>query len=189
MGALTRTVWTDDDGSGTTGSIIDNAELQKIYDAVEGDVESPNNPTVTTKSVQDNLIAGVPVVHLGGDPNAVITATAITSGSTHAACHRGTRQRSFDSALVAGGTYRLRGMLASAGGGTVTLGLYNLTDSPNGSPLATITSATDDVGSEVTSSAITFPAAGTAKKYGVKPLVSGAGVEGNAWELELVRTA
>lgn len=28
---ITRSTWTDDDGSGTTGSIINNAELQKIY--------------------------------------------------------------------------------------------------------------------------------------------------------------
>lgn len=31
-----RTTWTDDDGSGTTGTIINNAELQAIYDAVDG---------------------------------------------------------------------------------------------------------------------------------------------------------
>ncbi len=33
---VTRSTWTDDDGSGTTGSIIDNAELQAIYDNVDG---------------------------------------------------------------------------------------------------------------------------------------------------------
>lgn len=189
MATLTRVVWTDDDGSGTTGSIIDNAELQKIFDAIEADLESANNPAVTTKSVQDNVIAGIPVVHFGGDPNAIVTGTAVAAGASHAACHRGTRQRSFDSALVAAGTYRLRGMLASAGGGTITVGLYNLTDSPDASPVATITSGSDDVGTEHTSSGITFPAPGTAKTYGIKSVVSGAGVEGGGWAFELVRTA
>lgn len=32
---ITRTTWTDDDGSGTTGTIINNAELQKIYAAID----------------------------------------------------------------------------------------------------------------------------------------------------------
>lgn len=32
---ITRSVWIDDDGSGTTGTIINNAELQKIYDNVD----------------------------------------------------------------------------------------------------------------------------------------------------------
>lgn len=31
----TRSTWTDDDGSGSTGSIINNAELQKVYDAMD----------------------------------------------------------------------------------------------------------------------------------------------------------
>jgi hypothetical protein len=189
VGTISRTTWTDDDGTGRTGSIISNAELQAIYDAVEGDIKSASNPTVTTKSVQDNVIAGVPVISFGGDPNAIFSNTAIVSGSTNAACHEGTRQRTFDSALVAGGSYRLRGMTASAGGGTCTLGVYNLTDSPNASPIATITSGTDDVGTERSSGVITFPAPGTGKTYGIKPLVSGAGVEGSAWALELVRTA
>lgn len=32
---ITRTSWTDDDGTGTTGTIINNAQLQAIYDAID----------------------------------------------------------------------------------------------------------------------------------------------------------
>lgn len=31
----TRFTWTDDDGTGTTGTIVNNAELQKIFDAID----------------------------------------------------------------------------------------------------------------------------------------------------------
>lgn len=32
---ITRTAWTDDNGTGTTGTIINNAELQAIYSAID----------------------------------------------------------------------------------------------------------------------------------------------------------
>ncbi len=32
---ITRTSWTDDDGTGTTGTIINNAQLQAVYDAID----------------------------------------------------------------------------------------------------------------------------------------------------------
>jgi hypothetical protein len=32
---ITRTTWTDDDGSGTTGTILNNAQLQAIFDAID----------------------------------------------------------------------------------------------------------------------------------------------------------
>lgn len=32
---ITRSTWTDDSGSGITGSIVDNAELQKVYDNID----------------------------------------------------------------------------------------------------------------------------------------------------------
>jgi hypothetical protein len=43
MGTINRTTLTDDDGSGTTGSILNNAELQSWYDAVEGELIALNN--------------------------------------------------------------------------------------------------------------------------------------------------
>lgn len=33
--AVVRSTWTDDDGSGSVGTIINNAELQKIYDNID----------------------------------------------------------------------------------------------------------------------------------------------------------
>lgn len=35
VSTITRTHWTDDDGSGTTGTIINEAQLQAIYDAID----------------------------------------------------------------------------------------------------------------------------------------------------------
>jgi hypothetical protein len=32
---ITRSIWTDDDGSGTTGTVLNNAELQKIYNNID----------------------------------------------------------------------------------------------------------------------------------------------------------
>lgn len=192
MGTISRTTWTDDDGTGRTGSIINNAELQAIYAAVEGDIKSANFPLVSTKSIQDNVLVGMAIARFGGDINSIVSQTAIVAGATIAACHHGTKTVAFDSALLAAGTYRLRGALKSSGGGTITIGLYNLTDSPNASPIATITCSVNDAGTVITSSALTaanFPATGTTKTYGVKPLVSGAGVEGNGYEIELVRSA
>ncbi|MGE4056635.1 MAG: hypothetical protein AB7F99_17735 [Vicinamibacterales bacterium] len=33
--AIARRTWTDDDGSGTTGTILNNAELQRLYDDID----------------------------------------------------------------------------------------------------------------------------------------------------------
>jgi len=57
MGTLARSHWTDDDGSGTTGSLIDEAELQKIYDNVDAEVKSATYPLVQTKTVIDMVMA------------------------------------------------------------------------------------------------------------------------------------
>jgi hypothetical protein len=32
---ITRSVWTDDDGTGTTGTVLNNSELQKIYGNID----------------------------------------------------------------------------------------------------------------------------------------------------------
>jgi hypothetical protein len=37
---ITRSVWIDDDGSGTTGTVLNNAELQKIYNNIDALVGS-----------------------------------------------------------------------------------------------------------------------------------------------------
>jgi len=35
---ITRSVWIDDDGSGTTGTVLNNSELQKIYNNIDGQI-------------------------------------------------------------------------------------------------------------------------------------------------------
>lgn len=56
MGTIARSTWTDDDGSGTTGSIINAAELAKIYDNIDSEVKSATNPAVTTKAAVDSIV-------------------------------------------------------------------------------------------------------------------------------------
>lgn len=179
-------VWTDDDGSGMTGSIIDNAELQKIKDAVALDVTSANFPNVTTKSIQDIVMAGG-VMLFGGTFGYDITDTSYATGATGDKLIAGGRMRSFDTALLTG-TYRLEGMLQSvSGGATTTVGLMNLTDAPNAAMTGSEISTSSTTPVRVRSSAITFPAAGTNKDYGPKGKVDTG--TGFAWDLELVRTA
>lgn len=45
---ITRTSWTDDDGSGTTGTIINNAQLQAVYDAIDQLFSGAGSYTTTT---------------------------------------------------------------------------------------------------------------------------------------------
>lgn len=184
MGTLTRTTWTDDNGSGTTGSIINNAELQAIYAAVEGDIKSSSFPNVTTKSVQDNMLGGE-IKHFGGDQASPVIATSYPSGATADKLHAGTLIWNVDSALLTG-TYRLEGMLLGVGGITITAGIMNLSDGSPDTALAEI-SSTSTTGDRQRSSAITFPGGGAGKNYGIKTKVaSGAGL---AWGFSLVRSA
>jgi hypothetical protein len=184
MGTLARTVWTDDDGSGTTGSIVNNAELQAIYDAVEGDLKSANFAAVTTKSVQDNMLAGE-IHFFGGDQGEAVADAAYPAGDV-IAVHPGTNEWRVDKAHLTG-TYKLEAMVkADASGGIVTVELYNLTDAAGiASSEAAGTGST--TGERAISGAITFPAAGTTKRYGIKVKVS-AGM-GFCWGVRLVRTA
>lgn len=46
--AITRTAWTDDDGSGTTGTIINNAEKTTIYNQIDAAIDGAD---ATTRSV------------------------------------------------------------------------------------------------------------------------------------------
>jgi hypothetical protein len=189
MAALsTWPTWTDDDGSGTTGSIIDNTELQKMKDAAEAEVESANNPNVTTKSVQDNVIAGIPIHYFGGQNTHAVSQTSVPAGTAATVLHPGTGVWNLDSANTQG-TYRLEvyGLVTA---GTMKIELFNLTDTPNTSPRATV-SITSTTG-ERQRATITFAATGTAKDYGVKVYMdsgSPAGAEGYAYNIQVIRTA
>jgi hypothetical protein len=54
--AITRTPWIDDDGSGTTGTIINNAEKQALYNQIDASAAFVNatNTFVSPQRVQGN---------------------------------------------------------------------------------------------------------------------------------------
>lgn len=130
----------------------------------------------TTVRTADN-IAPIPsssgaygdVFIFGGDNNSPITLTAYPSGATFDKLHAGTAPFDENSANLAG-TYILEATLM-AGGGTVTLGLVNLDDGAPDTAIVEV-SSTSATGQLRQSSSITFAAAGSSKKYGVKAKVS-----------------
>lgn len=126
------------------------------------------------------------VFSFGGNSEAGVTLTSYPSGATFDTLHPGTAVFVEDSANLVG-TYLLRVTGLVDAGGTMTIAIVNLSDGAPDTPLATvaITSLTGEV---VTSSAITFGAAGIVKKYGIKAKVSG-GQTGFAWGIALVRSA
>lgn len=124
------------------------------------------------------------VKHFGGSELSPIVVTSYPSGTTFDLCHPDTDWLTIDSALLIG-TFVLNGMLL-CNGGTITAGIFNLSDGAPDTPLATIASSST-TGADVTSTAITFATAGTPKIYAIKAKVSaGAGC---AWGLNLVRSA
>lgn len=145
-----------------------------------------NDVTIWT---QDNVGAvGLQSASLGqgfalyGDPTSPVVQVAYPSGATYDKLQAGTAILKLDSGNL-NGTYGLQGMLRGAGG-TITAGLFNLSD---GSPdVAMIEISSNDAnGVPVVSAGITFPAAGSTKSYGVKTKVS-AGT-GWGWAFALVR--
>ena len=120
---------------------------------------------------------------LGGSPAIVIADSAYPTGATGDTLAPGTVRLPLDSGDLTG-TWQLRGMLKTEGG-TVAAVLVNLTDAPD-TALVTISSAST-TGAQVTSGAITFAAAGTAKDYAVKLQVSD-GHYAWGWGFELIRS-
>lgn len=126
------------------------------------------------------------IVPLGGSPALGTTDAAYPAGATLDKILFGTCVASIDS-VNASGTWVLRGMLRSDSGvSAVTAALVNLSDGAPNTPLVEITSASA-IGQLVTSAQIAFAAGGVGKDYAVKLKVA-AGF-GQAWDLELVRTA
>lgn len=60
MAAITRTPIIDDDGTGTTGTVIDNAWKQQLYDQIDGLVGPSAPPTAWTPT--DASGAGLAIV-------------------------------------------------------------------------------------------------------------------------------
>jgi hypothetical protein len=125
-------------------------------------------------------------IPLGGSPGLGTTDAAYPSGATLDKILFGSRVVPIDSANLVG-TWALRAMLRSDDGvSLVSAALFNLSDGAPDTAMVTITS-TSAIGQLQTSAAITFAAAGASKNYAVKLKVAGG--FGQAWNLELVRTA
>jgi hypothetical protein len=127
------------------------------------------------------------IATLGGDPNYQVTNTSYPSGAGGETIHKGSLIVNIDSAILAsGGTFRLEAMLRGEDGGTITIGLVNLSDGAPDTALVEISSSST-TGARAQSGAITFPAGGAAKNLAYKSKVNtGAGY---AWGARWVRTA
>lgn len=77
---MNRVVWVDDDGSGTSGTVINNAQLQLIYDSIEeGTV--PADPTTGDAAVAGDLEVTGLIDLLGGQ--VTFPATQVPSADAH----------------------------------------------------------------------------------------------------------
>lgn len=141
------------------------------------------DPVQATEANQGDL--GIAFI-FGGTPDSPVIVTSYPSGATFDKCHAGTAIWRLDSGTLAAGTYVLEAMCLGEGGGTITVGLVNLSD---GAPDTAIVecSGSSATGAPATSGPITFPAAGSVKSLAIKTKVnSGAG---HAWMIWVRRTA
>lgn len=170
------------DASGRFGPIYLSAASYKfIFKDADG-VTIWTQDNIPSTGTSGALIGQGPVI--GGTPDSPITDTSYPVGTTFDELHAGTLILSLDSADLPG-TYGLQGMLKGDGTVTVSAILVNLSDGAPETALATI-SSNSSTGARQISGAITFPAAGADKSYGVKVKVSVAGT-GFVWGLGLAR--
>jgi hypothetical protein len=114
-----------------------------------------------------------------------VTATSYPSGATYDMLAAGTSVWIVDPATLSG-TYVLEAVGVQTTAGTLTAALVNLGDGAPDTPLATC--AIDSLtGETVQSAAITFPAGGAEKSFGVKVKVSAN--DGYLIGARIVRTA
>jgi hypothetical protein len=81
---ITRTAWTDDDGSGTTGTVINNAVKTELYNQIDGGFSalSPGTSTITTTGTQTALAlpaGGGPLVIFANNAS-LLTVQGIAAG-------------------------------------------------------------------------------------------------------------
>lgn len=110
------------------------------------------------------------VFTFGSNSSSPITATAYASGAGFDKLHPGSAVFSRDSADLPG-VYVLQITGVMSGAGTLTVGLFDLSSGSPDTPLATA-SLTSTTGAVATSGAIVWGAAGVAREYGLKPIVS-----------------
>lgn len=121
MGTMVRSTLTDDDGSGLTGSIVNNSELQKIYDNIDTEVKSATNPNVTTKAIIDRVSSGLGVIQTTTSTGSV-NDLALNAGVTVLRC---TNASLLTLTGLAAGVDGQRLLVVSVGAGQVDLAHQN----------------------------------------------------------------
>lgn len=146
---ITRTPWTDDDGTGTTGTIINNGEKQIIYNQIDEALAAPGLGGVWTDVPFDgaNFWPGVAanhvlvnkftivnkvmiwIVNISGAPvpSSPYLYLTVPAGRNITACY-GRTAHSFDGAIVEAyvgfGNARLIAVQKNAGGNWITGPIY-----------------------------------------------------------------
>jgi hypothetical protein len=188
MGQLNRSEWIDDDGSRLTGTPVDNEELQKIYDALDDELMSVNKPYITTRSIIDNLIAGVPF-DFGGSPNTWTDRATYATGPGYdpeTIIAPFSRIWKVDPALLGGVMYLEAILRTNDATQQARLALVNMTDAPNAVMVEIVTNSL--TGAIVRSGAIAWPAGGAEKEFAVKLMTATPNVAmANAWGIRVYR--
>ena len=131
----------------------------------------PVGPTVDPVTPTNAGASGLGEVFVfGSQSSSPVTVTSYPSGASFATLHPGTSVWAVDPATLTG-TYKIEATGVQDTAGTLSVAIVNLTDGAPDTPLATatITSLTGEV---ATSGAITFPAGGAVKQFGIKTKVS-----------------
>lgn len=97
-------------GDGQTGTPIDNLEWQDLQANIEAEFFTSNHPTTTTRSIIDNLMAGIPFDALG-DPNWSSGDLAYPAGGTPDKLVAGSKVFRVDTAHMQEGNYQFEAML------------------------------------------------------------------------------
>lgn len=186
--AALTTPWTNPavaDSGGFFTSLYMGAGAQKwILKNAAGVTQWTVDPVPATASATGSSAGLGEIFSFGSNSSAAITNTAYAVGSTYDFLQPGSSVFLEDSANLAG-TYVLRATGLCTPAGTLTCAIVDLDSGAPNTPLATaaMTSATGIV---ATSAAITFGAAGVARHYGLKCIVT-AGNTGFLIGAELVK--
>lgn len=141
------------------------------------------DPITPTNAGVDGI--GDAIFVFGSNSAALVTNTSYVTGATYDKLQAGSVPWRKDPAQLTG-TYVLEVTGVQNTAGTLTVALVNLTDGAPDTPIATAT-ITSTTGALARSAAITFPAGGSDKYFGIKPKVSAN--SGAVIGASIVRTA